>query len=230
MRKINIVIADDEELFRKGIRFLLEREPDFNVVYEAENGKKLIDYISNAVDFPDIILMDLKMPEINGVEATKFIHKTQPDIKIIALTSFDGKSFITNMIDVGASSYLLKDTTPKMVVHTIKEVFEKGFFYDKRVLDIIRENIVNSNGRRIKSDMDKKLLSKREIDVLELICEQLTTKEIGEKLFISPRTVEGHRNNLLLKTESKNLAGLVIYGIQKKIVDVTPDFDFRNLN
>jgi DNA-binding CsgD family transcriptional regulator len=117
-----------------------------------------------------------------------------------------------------------------MVVHTIKEVFEKGFFYDKRVLDIIRENIVNSNGRRIKSDMDKKLLSKREIDVLELICEQLTTKEIGEKLFISPRTVEGHRNNLLLKTESKNLAGLVIYGIQKKIVDVTPDFDFRNLD
>ncbi|KGL61990.1 response regulator transcription factor [Polaribacter sp. Hel1_85] len=225
MKKINIVIADDEELFRKGIRFLLEREPNFNIIYEVENGKKLIDYISKTEEFPDIILMDLKMPEINGVEATKVIHKTHPDIKIIALTSFGSKSFITNMIDVGASSYLLKDTTPKMVIHTINEVSEKGFYYDEKVLTIIHENIISSSGKRIKSDLDKKLLSKREIDVLELICAQHTTTEIAEKLFISPRTVEGHRNNLLLKTQSKNVAGLVIYGIQKKLIEITPDFN-----
>ncbi|MEO9570633.1 MAG: response regulator transcription factor [Polaribacter sp.] len=225
MEKINIVIADDEELFRKGMRFLLEREPNFNITYEAENGKKLIEFISNTEEFPDIILMDLKMPEINGVEATKIIHKTYPNIKIIALTSFDGKSFITNMIDVGASSYLLKDTTPKMVIHTINEVSDKGFYYDDKVLTIIHENIISSSGKRIKSDLDKKLLSKREIDVLELICEQHTTMEIADKLFISPRTVEGHRNNLLLKTQSKNVAGLVIYGIQKKLIEITPDFN-----
>ncbi|MEE9407022.1 MAG: response regulator transcription factor [Polaribacter sp.] len=225
MKKINIVIADDEQLFRSGIHFLLAREQNFNIIFEAENGKELIDFIANTEEFPDVILMDLKMPEMNGVEATKVIHKTHPDIKIIALTSYDGKSFITNMIDVGASSYLLKNTSPKMVVHTINEVYEKGFYYDEKVLKIIHENIISSSGKRIKSDLDKKLLSKREIDVLELICEQCTTSEIAEKLFISPRTVEGHRNNLLLKTQSKNVAGLVIYGIQKKLVEITPDFN-----
>lgn len=225
MKKINIVIADDEQLFRSGMKFLLSREQNFNIIYEAENGKDLIDFITNTEEFPDVILMDLKMPEMNGVEATKVIHKTHPDIKIIALTSYDGKSFITNMIDVGASSYLLKNTSPKMVIHTVNEVYEKGFYYDEKVLKIIHENIISSSGKRIKSDLDKKLLSKREIDVLELICEQYTTSEIAEKLFISPRTVEGHRNNLLLKTQSKNVAGLVIYGIQKKLIEITPDFN-----
>lgn len=225
MKKINIAIADDEELFRKGIRFLLEKESNFNISYEAENGKNLINFITYTKKVPDVILMDLKMPEINGVEATKIIHKKNPDIKIIALTSYGGKSFITNMIDVGASSYLLKNTSPKMMIFTINKVYEKGFYYDEKVLKIIHENIISSRGKRIKSDLDKKLLSKREIDVLELICEQKTTSEIAEKLFISPRTVEGHRNNLLLKTQSKNVAGLVIYGIQKKIIEVTPDFN-----
>ena len=226
MKKINIAIADDEQLFRKGIQFLLEREANFNVLFEAENGKELIDFVTNTEEFPDVILMDLKMPEINGIEATKIIHKTHPDIKIIALTSYDGKSFITNMIDVGASSYLLKNTSPKIVIRTINEVYEKGFFYDDKVLTIIHENVISSSGKRIKSDLDKKLLSKRELAVLELICEQYKTSEIAEKLFISPRTVEGHRNNLLLKTRSKNVAGLVIYGIQKKLIEITPDFKF----
>ena len=225
MNKINIVLADDEELFRKGMRFLLEREPNFNVVYEAGNGEELLNFIHNTEEFPDVILMDLKMPEMNGIEATKAIQKSHSNIKIIALTSFDGKSFITNMIDVGASSYLLKNTSPKAVVHTINEVYEKGFYYDEKVLEIIHKNIKSSSGKRIKSDLDKNLLSKREIDVLELICNQCTTSEIAEKLFISPRTVEGHRNNLFLKTQSKNVAGLVIYGIQKKLIEITPNFN-----
>ena len=225
MEKINIVIADDEQLFRSGIRFILEREPNFNVSFETENGKKLLDFLRTTKEFPDIILMDLNMPEMNGVEATKIIHKTHPNIKIVVLTSYNSKSFITNMIDVGASSYLVKNTSPKMVVHTINEVHKKGFYYDEKVLSIINENIISSSGKRIKNDLEQKLLSKREIDVLELICAQKTTAEIADKLFISPRTVEGHRNNLLLKTKSKNVAGLVIYGIQKKLIEITPNFN-----
>ena len=170
MHKINIAIADDEELFRKGMRFLLEREANFNISYEAENGKDLIGFISTTKQLPDVILMDLKMPEMNGIEATKLIHEAHPDIKIIALTSFGGKSFITNMIDVGASSYLLKNTSPKMVIHTINEVYKKGFYYDEKVLKIIHENINSSSGKRIKKDLEKKVLSKREIEILELIC------------------------------------------------------------
>tara|TARA_R110002049_G_scaffold616_20_gene3654 strand:+ start:10023 stop:10703 length:681 start_codon:yes stop_codon:yes gene_type:complete len=225
MKKIKLIIADDEELFRSGIQFLLNREENLDVIFEAEDGKELLYFISNTKELPDVILMDLKMPKMNGIEATKAIHKMHPKIKIIALTSFDGKSFITNMIDVGASSYLLKNTSPKMVIHTINEVYEKGFYYDDKVLKIIHENILSSSGKRIKSDLDKNLLSKREIEVLEYICEQYTTQEIADKMFISPRTVEGHRNNLLLKTQSKNVAGLVIYGIQKKFIEITPDFN-----
>jgi len=222
-QKIQISIADDEQLFRRGLTFLLEREDQFQILFEAENGKELIDKL-NPEQLPDIILMDLKMPELNGVEATKVIHKRHPGVKIIALTSYDGKSFITNMIDVGASSYLLKNTSPKIMVHTIKEVYDKGFFYDENVLKTIHENLLSSSGKRIKSDLDKKLLSKREVEVLELICKQFTTSEIAEKLYLSPRTVDGHRNNLLEKTESKNVAGLVIYGIQKKLIELSPKF------
>lgn len=225
MKKINIVIADDEQLFRSGIHFLLNREENFNVIFEAENGKELLAFMKNTEEFPDVILMDLKMPEMNGIEATKAIHKIYPDINIIALTSYDGRSFITNMIAVGASSYLLKNTSPKIMVHTINEVYRKGFYYDEKVLKIINENTISSSGNRIKNDLDKKLLSKREIGVLELICEQYTTSEIADKLFISHRTVEGHRDNLILKTRSKNVAGLVIYGIQKKLIEIKPNFN-----
>ncbi len=217
--KIKIILADDEQLFRKGISFLLQREESFDILFEAENGQELIDNI-DPKNLPDIILMDLKMPVLNGVETTKVIHKKYPSVKIIALTSYDGKSFIINMIDVGASSYLLKNTSPKIVIHTIKEVYDKGFYYDEKVMKTIHENLLSSSGKKIKSDLDKKLLSKREREVLELICAQLTTSEIAKKLYISPRTVDGHRNNLLLKTGSKNVAGLVIYGIQKKLIEL----------
>ena len=219
-QNIKIALTDDEQLFRKGISFLLQREDNFKILFEAENGQELIDRL-DAGDLPDIVLMDLKMPILNGVETTKVIHKKFPSIKIIALTSYDGKSFITNMIDVGASSYLLKNTNPKVVVHTINEVFNKGFYYDEKVMKTIHENLLSSSGKKIKSDLDKKLLSNREREVLELICGQFTTSEIAEKLFISPRTVDGHRNNLLLKTGSKNVAGLVIYGIQKKLIELS---------
>lgn len=221
-QNIKIALTDDEELFRKGISFLLQRESNFEILFEAENGQELIDNLDTE-NLPDIILMDLKMPVLNGVETTKVIHKKYPSIKIIALTSYDGKSFITNMIDVGASSYLLKNTNPKVVIHTINEVFDKGFYYDDKVLKTIHENLLSSSGKKIKSDLDKKLLSTREREVLELICEQLTTGEIAKKLYISPRTVDGHRNNLLLKTGSKNVAGLVIYGIQKKLIELAVD-------
>lgn len=218
---IKIAIADDEQLFRTGMKFLLERIDEFEVVFEAGEGAELIESLKKSREIPDIILMDLKMPKLNGVEATKIIHKEYPSIKIIALTSYGGKSFIINMIDVGASSYLLKNTNPKEVVFTIKEVHNKGYYYNNKVMRMIHENLLSSSGKKIRSDLDKKLLSKREIEVLELICNEYTTNEIADKLFISPRTVDGHRNNLLLKTGSKNVAGLVIYGIQKKLIELS---------
>ena len=216
---IKIILADDEELFRRGIAFLLQREQNIEIVFEATNGSELINYLKQSSIYPDIILMDLKMPGINGVEATKIIHKEFPVIKIIALTSYNTKSFIANMIDVGASSYLVKNATPEEMIFTINEVVDKGFYYNEMVLDVIKENRLSP---RV-SYFEGITLTSREQEVLALLCQQLNTVEIAEKLFLSPRTVETHRNNLLLKTGSKNIAGLVVYAIQSKII-IIDDF------
>ena len=208
---------DDEILFRKGISFLLSREKNIDIIFEAADGEELIDFLQNNLKkHPDIIIMDLKMPGINGVEATKIIHAEFPKVKIIALTSYNSKSFIANMIDVGAVSYLIKNATPLELITTINEVALKGFYYTDDVMKIIQDDVLTS--KKTKSIFDNNFLTTREMDVLKLICYQKSTIEIAEDLFISPRTVEGHRNNLLLKTESRNIAGLVVYAVQNEIM------------
>lgn len=215
---IKIALADDEVLFRKGVLFMLEREKNIEIVHEASNGEELVDYLNeNQENLPDIILMDLKMPLLNGVEATKKIHKKFPEVKIIALTSYDTKPFIINMIQEGASSYLVKNASPNDMIHTINEVASKGFYYNDLIMSIIHEGLIFGS-KKTKSSFDDEYLTTREKEVLELVCQQFSTIEIAEKLCISPRTVDGHRNNLLLKTESKNIAGLVVYAIQNKVV------------
>ena len=215
---INVVIADDEELFRVGMTHILSRDAEINVIYQAADGKQLLDFLAGCDPLPDIIITDIKMPELNGVEATKIISQAYPDVGIIALTTFNTKSFIRNMIDVGASAYLVKNSSPGKVMHTIKQVYYKGFYYDKKVMQILNE-ANNSNGlSSVKSVFDEDFLTPREREILELICRQHTTHEIGDKLFISPRTVEVHRKNILEKTEVKNIAGLVIFAINNDLV------------
>jgi len=198
MNTIKIVLADDELLFRQGMKAILESDQDIEVLFDASDGSNLL----------------------NLLRATKIIRKEFPDIKIVALTSYFSKPFIVNMISIGAVAYLAKNSTPALMITTLKEVAEKGFYYSPQIMKFIHEGFLNKSEKPIKSDFDNTYFTKREKEVLELICKQHTTNEIAEKLFISPRTVEGHRNNLLLKTGSKNIAGLVVYAIQKKIVDV----------
>ncbi|OXA73327.1 DNA-binding response regulator [Flavobacterium aquidurense] len=216
---IKIALVDDEVLFRKGISFLLQREDNIDIIFEASNGEELLSNLEDTIFKPDIIVMDLKMPVLNGVEATKIIRKLYPEIKIIALTSYDTKSFIANMIQVGAVAYLIKNTTPKDLIHTINQVAKKGFYYNESVLKTVQETIVST--KNSKGNLETSFLSPREIEILQLICQQKTTTEIAEHLYLSPRTVEGHRNNLLLKTESRNIAGLVVYAIQNEIAVLT---------
>lgn len=215
---IKIALADDEPLFRNGIAFLLERELGIDVVFEAENGQELLNALDENRISPDIILMDLKMPGMDGVEATRQVSDKFPHIKIIVLTSYNTKIFIRNMIDMGAASYLVKNTTPNALVTTIKEVADKGFYYDSLVLETLKEDFKNI--KHIRSAFDSWQLTGREKEIIKLICQQYSTKEIADKLFINYRTVEGHRNNLLLKTESKNMAGLVIYALQNEIINL----------
>ncbi|MEJ6792807.1 MAG: response regulator transcription factor [Lacinutrix sp.] len=205
--KIKIALADDELLFRQGLKTILESNDTIDVLFDTENGQHLIDLLTNTKILPEIVITDLKMPELNGVEVTKPIRKRFPNIKVIALTSYFSKPFILNMISIGAIAYLAKNSTPDLMIKTIVEVSKKGFYYDEQVMKYIHESIVNPTDKKVKSNFDTNYFTKREIEVLKLICKQLTTNDIAETLFISPRTVEWHRNSLLLKTESKNIAG-----------------------
>ncbi len=215
---IQIALADDEGLFLDTLSFMLQRINDFNIAFTATNGRELIDQLGQQDSLPDVVVTDLKMPSLNGVEATKIIKDLYPDLSVIALSSYNTDVFISNMLGVGASSYLVKNTTPALVELTIREVVSKGFYYDKNVLRILHDNSQDGNYKR--STLDDNLLSPREMDVLQLICEQFTTTEIADKLYLSKRTVDGHRNNLLIKTQTRNVAGLVAYAIQNAVVTI----------
>lgn len=218
--KIKVVLADDEELFRVGMSHILSKDDEIEIIFQASNGKELIEFLSAKKELPDIIIMDIKMPELNGVEATKTIHQDFPEISIIALTTYNTKPFIRNMIDVGASAYLVKNSPTQKVLHTIKQVFYKGFYYDSFVMEAVK-SLKNAEKKDSRTFFDDDFITQREKEVLELICLQKTSQEIAEKLFISKRTVEVHRKNLLEKTGVKNLAGLVVFAIKNNLVSLS---------
>jgi len=217
--QINLILADDEELFREGMSHILSRDPMINVEFKACNGSELLSYLESSTQLPDIILMDIKMPEMNGVEATKVVSEKYPEIGIIALTTYNTKPFIRNMIDVGASAYLVKNAPKNKVIHTIKQVFFNGFYYDAEVMSALKNLQVLDKSEK-QTGFDASFITERENEVLHGICEQKTSQEIGDQLFISKRTVEVHRKNLLEKTQSKNIAGLVIFAVQNRLISL----------
>lgn len=213
---IKLLIADDEELFRKGMIQLVSEHPQIEVIGEAANGQLLLNLLRAMDELPDIILLDLKMPEMDGVQVTKVIKKEFPDIRIVVLTSHYTKIFIVNMVHIGASAFQRKDTSPASIIDCIIEVHNKGYYFDHEIMKVLQKSFASGEAIR-KSKFNDTPLSDREKEILRLICEQKKTSEIAEQLFISTRTVDGHRNNLLLKTESKNIAGLVLYAIDNGI-------------
>ncbi len=216
---IQIAIADDEALFRRGMRLILQDYPDLQVIIEAENGEDLLAKIRAVPDPPDVLLLDLKMPVMSGIEAAGIIRVQFPSIQIVVLSSHISKAFILNMIEIGAASYLGKNAHPDEVVETIRQVRERGFYYNSMVMEVIHESLTNKHLPKPAAEAESEL-TPREHEVLQLICEELTTSEIGERLYISTRTAEGHRNNLLSKLGCRNAAGLVVYAIQHGLVEL----------
>jgi DNA-binding NarL/FixJ family response regulator len=219
-----IAITDDETLFRKGLFMIIEDMDNMEVLLEAGHGQDLLnqleDLTSKDQDLPDIVLLDLQMPVLNGIKTAKLLQANYPDIKIIVLSTHFNKAFILNMIELGAASYLAKNTNPEEMEMTIQSVAEKGFHYNDEIMKIITENMRNKT--RPKASFSEQLTN-REQEILQLICEQMTANEIAEKLFISRRTVEGHRNNLLMKLNCRNIAGLVAYAVQNSLVEIKLD-------
>ena len=215
--KYKIALTDDEALFRKGMEMLLQDCDFCEVIIEAENGAELLTALENAQSLPDVILLDLQMPVLDGVDTLKLLQRDYQDINIIVLTSHYNSSMILKLVEEGASAFLPKNVDPDELMETIKNVVEKGFHYNAYIVQLLRERMLFGKPRK-KASVDE--LTKREKEILMLICDQFTNKEIAEKLFISSRTVEGHRNKMLEKTQSKNTVGLIIYAIENGLVSV----------
>ncbi|MBL4604827.1 MAG: response regulator transcription factor [Flavobacteriaceae bacterium] len=207
---IRIAIADDHKLVRAGIAMVLKEHPNFLIVQQASNGQELLNNIK--VTKPDVVLLDLEMPVLSGREALPKIHKINNNIKVLILTMHNNEAFIIQMMQLGANGYLMKDTDPKEVVTAINKVIESKYYFSDKISRALLQNISNPEIK-----LTEHCLSKREIDVLRLICEEHTTTEIGELLFLSPKTIEGYRKILMDKTGAKNMAGLVLFAVRHKL-------------
>ncbi len=215
-KSINVAIADDHNLFRKGIISLLEENRLVKNIYEAANGAELLRLLNNPATFPDIVLLDIEMPVMDGMEAQKQIKKQFPGLKVIILTMRDDEQFILYMISEGVNGYLLKDADPEELEKAIEKVMVNDFYFPDSMAKLLFRKI----GKKRPEDPGLPEFTERELEVLELICREHTAAEIAEKLSISPRTAEGHRSNLLEKSGSKNIAGLVVFALKNNLVFV----------
>jgi DNA-binding NarL/FixJ family response regulator len=159
------------------------------------------------------------MPELNGVETTKLIHKSYPSLKVIILSVYSEDRFVTHLMDLGVNAYLFKNVEPREVERAIRTVFETDFYFNEAFLSALKNRMLIKKPRRLLTDNLPATLTHREIEVLTLICKQLTAPEIAERLSVSIRTIDGHRANLLEKTQSRNTAGLVLFAIKNRLVD-----------
>jgi len=209
---MNILLADDHTLFRNGLKMLINTIPGFHVTGEASNGKEFLEKIQK--EQYDIVFLDIEMPELNGIDAAKMALQMNENLKIITLTMYGDEEYFDQMIQAGAKGFLLKNSDLQEVKTAIEIVYQGGVYYSQELMQHILKNFKQVKVPKV-NDFE---FSMREAEILHLICKGCSNQVIGEKLFISKRTVEKHRANLLLKTDSKNTADLVIYAIKNHIV------------
>lgn len=215
MEKINILVVDDHKIVRDGILSLLQDEADISIVAQAENGKDALEKIPGLL--PHLVLMDINMPVMNGIECAREITRLFPEIKVLALTMLNELEHIKNMLSAGAKGYLLKNSGKEELVMAIKKVMSGQNYFSDEVKDLIMLEMVKKKTMPGKIIGEKVPLTSRELDILELILQELTNQEIAEKLFISVRTVDAHRRNLLEKTGARNTAGLVKFALENHL-------------
>lgn len=213
-----IMIADDHALFRTGLKNLLSMDPEFRVVGEAADGRQLLDLLECEV--PDAILLDIAMPGMNGIEAAEEIVRRWPQVRIVTLSMYGEEEYYFRMVSLGAKAFLLKNSDIGEVQEAIRTVVDGGTYFSQELLTNLVSNLRATSESRAAAGDDTEQLSGREGEILVEICKGLSNQEIGEKLFISKRTVDKHRANILFKTSCKNTAQLVVYAIKNKLVEI----------
>lgn len=215
MDKLNIALVDDDRILVDLLSRFLDEQPNLNVCTKCYDGDEFVRQLERIT--PDLVILDLRLKNLNGLETLAVVKESHPEIKVIVLSSYYNRSFMGFMLKSGANAFLPKETELGDLLQVIYKVAEFGHFFTKDQVDVLQEQVSNKAPSPVLNK--EELLSDRETEVLKLICQQLTAREIGERLFITQRTVEGHKTSLLLKTGAKNTAGLVIYAVQKKVVN-----------
>ncbi len=214
MANVKVLLVDDHKIVRDGIKLMLETQVGIDVVAEANNGAEAIEQLKDTLI--DIVIMDINMPEMDGITATKEIKNTYPDVKVLALTMSNDDLHIRQMIQAGASGYIMKSAGRNELKDAINSIMNgKHYFSDEATYSIMMD-LVKGKGKP--TSPDSVHITDRELEILELIVQEFTNHEIAEKLFISSRTVDAHRRNLLQKTGARNTAGLVKYAFQHNII------------
>ena len=215
MKKITIAIADDYKIFREGIKKCIASDENLQVTLEADNGEDLINSFKN--NQPDIVIMDLKMPIMDGMEATQIIHKQFPRVKVLVVTMYEDDKFIIHLMEIGANGYLLKNSEPDEIRKAIYAVYENGYYFNDLVNKALLKKLVLKTNMKPSFNQDVEF-TERELEVLKLICEEKTAAEIGKEIFLSPRSIEGIRQRLIEKIGVRNTAGLVMFAVKSGIV------------
>jgi DNA-binding NarL/FixJ family response regulator len=209
--RIKLILVDDHELVLKGLKSILEQETDIEIVAEARNGAEALAML-DLVE-ADMVMTDLKMPQMSGIELTRHVKQRYPHLKVLVLTLFNDREYVNAILEAEAEGYLLKNVEQQELLHAIRHIMNNGTYYSQEIVSILRSEI---KGRQQKSESIHDL-SKRELEIIGLICQEYSSTEIAEKLFISKSTVDVHRKNILQKTEAKNLVGLIRFAIQNGI-------------
>lgn len=220
-QRIKIGLVEDQLLFRTGIKAILSSWDDLEVVFESGDGYSVIEKLNATTSVPDVMLVDLSLPpngtkDYSGEHLTLDLCEHFPQIRIIILSVHRDENYMARLIETGAHGYLVKDSDPQEVYEAINSVHSKGSYINELTLKAIQRNL----GKKSKPLQPVTDLTKREVEILQLTCQQYTAEEIANKLFISVKTVNGHRNNLLQKTGSRNVTGLVLYAVKNRLVDL----------
>ncbi|MEE1106749.1 MAG: response regulator transcription factor [Macrococcus canis] len=207
---MNIILVDDHHIVRQGMKFLLSTEESFNVIADFNNGRELLEHLDET-HLPDLIIMDLVMPQLNGIEATRQVKAKFPDVKVLVLSSFIDEEHVLGVMDAGADGYEMKDSEPKALITTIKQIAAGEQIYHPDVMKVRKSGMNLAHLRNP--------LSKRELEVLKAMSEGLTNKEIAEQLFVSEKTVKTHVSHIFAKLEVGDRTQASMYGVKYKLID-----------
>ena len=214
MQNINIVIADDHEIFLDGLALMLSRHEGFNVKGRASNGQQLLEIVER--EKPDIVLTDIRMPVVDGIQSTKQILAAFPAMGVIALSMFDEEGLIVEMLEAGAKGYLLKNAHRDEIANAVISVYNNKNYYCAQTSFLLATMVVRS--KFTPSPQEQVTFNDREIEIIKMICQQKTTQEIADKIYLSKRTVEGYRVKILEKMQAKNTVGVVIFALKNNII------------